>query len=325
MPSPRDLFAPIVSPSRHHPQFAELLGSHVHRDARALMNALYERMGDPNGNFAVDFQSVGFHARVFELACFAYLEEARLTIDRSYERPDFLASGGRCEIAIEAVTANPSGGQGVDVSLRRMVPLTQSEIFEKVSREFPQRLGNSLHKKLRKNYHDLAQCKDKPLVFMIAPYFEGGSNFYTDDALVHPLFGAPEGAPEETEPFFQRPDADVVSAVLYCNQFTVSRFFRMATDFRVNGPPTTRGGHFYRQVDDDHTVLDTFEHRLGASGLPPETWSQGVTVFENPNARVPLPRGALPATCFAHVKDGFVTREVGDFHPILSFMIIHGD
>jgi hypothetical protein len=40
-------------------------------------------MGDPNGNFVRDFQGDGFHSRVFELACFAYLEEAGLTITRS--------------------------------------------------------------------------------------------------------------------------------------------------------------------------------------------------------------------------------------------------
>ena len=90
---PMDLFLPIVAPERRHPQFVELRASPFHEDARALMNALLNRMGDPNGGLVRNFQSDGFHSRPFEIASFAYLEEVGLTIDRSHERPDFLASG----------------------------------------------------------------------------------------------------------------------------------------------------------------------------------------------------------------------------------------
>ena len=229
-----DLFSPIVASARRHPQFVELHASPLHEDARALMNALLNRMGDPNGGLVRNFQSDGFHSRLFEIACFAYLEEAGLTIDRSHERPDFLVSDHGCRVAVEAVTANPPTGQATDISLRQMAPLTDDQIFDKTNREFPGRIGKSLHKKLRHGYHHLDHCRDRPLVFMIAPFFEKGSGFYTDDALVYPLFGAPKGAPNAIFPFFQREKAAAVSAVLYCNQFTVSRFFRLATDFNAH-------------------------------------------------------------------------------------------
>ena len=61
-------------------------------------------MGDPNGNFVDDYQADGFHSRLFELACFAYLEEAGMNLDRTHEAPDFLASRGGTRIAIEAST-----------------------------------------------------------------------------------------------------------------------------------------------------------------------------------------------------------------------------
>ena len=47
------------------------------------MNALYQRMGDPNGNSLGDFQADGFHTRLFELACFAYLESAGFELNHS--------------------------------------------------------------------------------------------------------------------------------------------------------------------------------------------------------------------------------------------------
>lgn len=319
-----DLFSSIVAPERRHPQFVELHASLVHEKARTLMNALLNRMGDPNGGFVRHFQSDGFHSRVFEIACFAYLEEVGLSIDRSRERPDFLASGHGCRVAVEAVTANPPTGQATDISLRQMAPLSDDQVFDKANREFPGRIGKSLHKKLGHGYHNLDHCRNRPLVFMVAPFFEAGSGFYTDDALVYPLFGAPEGPPNAIFPFFQREEAAAVSAVLYCNQFTVSRFFRLANDFNAHDAPATiRRGTCYRRHGDDELALSRFSHSLGSPGVPKESWSEGVTIFENPRARNPLPRGVLPGTCYLSVQDGFVTREVSDFHPVVSFTQIH--
>src|SRR5258708_37494178 len=92
-----DLFGAVVVDHRLHPQFRALRDSVFHADARVLMSTFYKRMGDPNGNFVDDFQADGFHSRLFELACFAYLEEAGLNPDRTHDSPDFLASrDGTC-------------------------------------------------------------------------------------------------------------------------------------------------------------------------------------------------------------------------------------
>jgi hypothetical protein len=289
------------------------------------MNSLLQRMGDPNGRFVQHFQGNAFHSRLFELACFAYLEEANLSINRSWESPDFLVFDRQLGIAVEAVTANSPTGQGSDISLRKLELLSQVEIFDKSSREFPARIVRSLEKKLARRYHELTHCRGKPLVFMIAPFFEAGSNFYIDEALLHALFGAPKDLPNSIAPFFQRAEAVHASAVLYCNQFTVSRFLRLATDFGASGAPRgTRRGFFYRRHGEDSVALKEFVHVLGAADTPKETWSEGVTVFENPFAAVPLPRGLLPATCYFGVADGYVTREVGGFHPVVSSTHITG-
>lgn len=287
------------------------------------MTDLAARMGDPNGNFIRDFQGEAFHARVFELACFAYLEEAGLTIDRSHEQPDFIAAYGEHAVAVESVTVNPVGGQGADVSLQNIKQLTNVEILDKVSVEVAERITRSLQKKLRHRYHELPQCAGNPLVLMISPFFEAGSNFYTDDALFYPLYGGPEGWSNIVTPFFHLEEAAPISAILYCNQFTVSRFFRLTTNFSAHGAPrTVRAGYCYRRRGEDEYALQQFEHLLGSADLEQETWSEGVTVFENPFAEIPLRRGLLPATSYVSVQDGFVCREVSDFHPLLSSTVI---
>jgi hypothetical protein len=276
-------------------------------------------MGDPNGNFVRDFQSDGFHSRLFELSSFAYLEYAKLAIDRSFEAPDFLASRDGLEIAVECVTANPPTGQATDISLREMAPLSEEEIFEKVSCEVPKRITKILIRKLAHGYHEMPQCRGKPLVLMIAPFFEAGSVFYNDDALFYPLFGAPDPEFEVVPPFFQRPDAASISAVLYCNPFTVPKFLRLAINHGAPcAPRLIRRGKCYVVRKNDY-VVEEFAYVVGSKGAPRETWGEGVTVFENPNASSPLPRDFLPASSHVSVREGYVYREVRGFHPVVSF------
>ena len=69
-----------------------------------------------------------------------------------------------------------------------MEQLSADEISEKVEAEFPRRMSSILRKKLAYRYHELPQCKGKPLILMIAPFFEAGSVFYTDEALIDSLY-----------------------------------------------------------------------------------------------------------------------------------------
>ena len=55
-----NLFQSRTHEHKLHPAFRALRDSDIHVDARSLMNALYARMGDPNGNFPGDFQTDGF-------------------------------------------------------------------------------------------------------------------------------------------------------------------------------------------------------------------------------------------------------------------------
>ena len=182
-----------------HQGFRALKMSRAHIGARALMNRVGHTMGDPDGNFIKDFQSTGFHARVFELACYAYLAEGGIAIDRSFERPDFLASKSGVRFALEAVTANPRSGSPTDVSLQQLRDLPLTEILSKCGDEFPIRVGSPLTSKVRKAYWKLPQCEGLPLVLVIGPFHEAGSQMYVDESLARYLYGAWIASAIETE------------------------------------------------------------------------------------------------------------------------------
>jgi hypothetical protein len=134
------------------------------------MNSLYQRMGDRNATFINGFHGEGFHSHLCELACFAYLEEARFHIERPDPSPDFLATTPRGNaIAVEATTANPTPGRMTDISLRALSELSPGDILAKVEREFPKRMRSILMRKLLRRYQERPHCEGLPLVLAVAP------------------------------------------------------------------------------------------------------------------------------------------------------------
>jgi hypothetical protein len=288
------------------------------------MNQLYQRMGDPNGNFRYDFQTDGFHSRVFELACYAYLEEGGFTVDRSFPAPDFIAARNGLNVAFEAATANPPSGRSTDISLGAMQQLSDEEVFEKSTREFPKRMASILRRKLKRRYEKLPHCAGRPLVLMVAPFFEPGAVFYTDDGLVDCLYGTAGTTfrPAEASAFFRQDEAGAISAVLYCNPFTVPRFFRLAGKL-APGLTAIRRGTCYLTDKAGEMRLADFEYRVGDTQVPAEAWSQGITLFLNPNAEIQLSADDLPCTSVFSEQDGCLSRRVRGFHPVVSFMLVH--
>lgn len=311
-----NLFAPLVDEKKYHPQFRSLLASIYHHEARSYINMLYQRMGKPSRTFIQNYQAAGFHSHLFEIACFAYLESAGLNPERPHSSPDFLASHNEFDLAFEATTANPVI-QASDISLFEMKELSQQEIEEKANIEFPRRMYAILKKKLRLNYDKLPQCAGKPLVLMVAPFFEPGSAYYIDESLLNCLYGNNSKIPG----FFHLEKAESVSAVMYCNAFTVPRFFRLGTTLDDSANLiATREGWYYSPQTDGGLKIREYNFLVGAPSSPQESWAEGVTVFHNPNARIPISTTLLPCSSHFSVQDGGLTREVHGFHPLTSFM-----
>lgn len=314
-----DLFTTIVGKKHLHPQYVSLRDSPIHATARDLINAVYARMGDPNGNFVRDFQGHGFHGRLTEIAAFAYLEAAGVSIDRSHEYPDFMIEIDGHRAAIEVVTANPADGADRDVSVASLTAWTEEEMLRRTMVEFPGRVRATLIKKLRHRYHEQAHVAGCPLVLMIAPFHEAGSSFYVEDLLLPALFPLePDASPT---PFFARPDARSISAVAYCNAFSVSKFWRMADErYIAENFIAERSGHGFFE---GRETLHGFRYRIGHHLTPPETWWEGLTLIVNPRATIPLPAGLLPASNTITAIDDRLQRHIRGFHPLTSAFIVH--
>lgn len=337
-----DIFVPVVALDARHHAFEALRSSDAHVGARKLMSEIAQRMGDVDGNFVREFQTQ-FHARLFELAAFAYLEAQGLELDRSHARPDFIVRRGGVDLAaIEAVTSNSRSGQRTDVTARALTDIPIDEIIRKSNEEFPIRVGTALFAKLKKPYWTLPHCKDLPVVLAIGPFHEPGSQTYIDQSLARYLYGMDQSSewvekngiltrqvpvaqhtfagktiPSE---FFAYPGAENVSAVVYCNQFSVSKFFRIAVD-RDGMPPTlaaVRKGYHLDLADGWSEYSYDVENRESE-----EPWWEGVTVFHNPYAVHPLAPRALNCTCEFRWRDGFVDCSVYGFHSLTSITFIH--
>lgn len=257
---------------------------------------------------------------LFEIACFAYLESAGLKPNRIQSSPDFLASCDGLNLAIEVTTANPPKNQAADISLLQLENLSEEELAHKVNHEFPRRMFSILNKKLNHQYDKLPQCAGSPLILMVAPFFEAGSVYYTDDALVDCLYGIND----TTTGFFSHSNVESVSAVLYCNTFTVPRFFRLATPLDDTAKiSATREGMYYAVDSGSELSIREYQYRVGSHSSPKESWFEGVTLFLNPNALLPISKDILPCTSSFSVEDSYLIREVHGFHPVTSFMHIH--
>lgn len=91
--------------------------------------------------------------------------------------------------------------------------------------------------------------------------------------------------------FFTQPLTENISAILYSNSLTVSKFTRMAycKGYFTEGLRIKREG-FYYPLDDQVLLPPRYSYFLDDPSAHQETWAESLIVFLNPNAKNPLPR-----------------------------------
>jgi hypothetical protein len=236
----------------------------------------------------------------------------RYEIDRSQPVPDFTCRG-LTEFCVEATTVNTSR----DGPLAAPPSLDTDEDRHAFLREFmPLKYGSALYSKLNKKYWEKQNVKDKPLVFAIADFQGGASMIMTRLALPVYLYGydyswhkdssgvlqiTPRkiekhcwGTKEIPSGFFNQPGAEHVSAVVFNNSGTISKFLRMGM-LAGFGSPDIALIRIGTVLDHDPNASDPkWFRRLVNSADYHETWVEGFDVFHNPNALHPLEEWMLP-------------------------------
>lgn len=332
-----DLFSPVVPTERLDPNFRALVEYDGYAPARSLMNEIWQEFPDVDGNFLEQFQTTGFDTRTFELYVYAYLIRSGYTVDRTHERPDFIAERGGVRIVIEVTTVNPTRQGDDPFSLRTD---SGDELLRTLNERLPIKFGSPLFSKLKMRYWELTQCRGLPLVFFIQSFQQEGSLGFSDSSLGQYLYGMrhfPEwdengqlivkhDSPKEhrvgqkviPSNFFGQPDTENISAVVFSNSGTIVKFNRMA--FQAGHRPENirmhRIGHCYNP-DPNAAMPLWFEYDVATPPIA-ETWGQGLSVMLNPQSLHPLPDKFFVDAAQSYIRGGVFCTDVPRFHPMTS-------
>jgi hypothetical protein len=333
-PDAQDLFVPIVSAGRLHPSFRQVASQAGYAPSRAMMQKVFSRWGQRDPNFVQQFQTDGFDARTWELYLLASFDSLGYTIDISHEQPDLLLTGRGVRWALEATTANPPAGGS------QPVPEDPDARAEYLREELPIRLGSPLLSKLGKRYWERPHVAGLPLVFALQSFVTDDSLHYADNALCDLLFGVRTtgvrrgdatleviSTPIETHSgsktipsnFFQQPDAEQISAVLWSNSGTVGKFGRMAFQqgLATAGLTMRRFGTRF-VMDPNSSEPASFNYEVGDRQ---ERWSEGLVLVHNPQAAIPLPYKVLPEAVHHVLEHGQVVSTLPTFHAFNSVTV----
>lgn len=338
--APVDFFTPVVAQDQRHMGFRALTERETYSPAKGIIEPMMRWYEDVDGNFVEQFQSTGFDARIWELYLFATLVELGFILDRSKPAPDFVAHSPFGSMAVEAVTVNPSQ----DENGQPQAPPPTTTDQEKIAylQEFmPIKFGSSLFSKLKKKYWEKEHTKGLPLVFAIQDFSSSGSLVFTRSALADYLYGYRHDwkhddsgkliiTPRKIERhvwkdkeipsgFFFLPDAEHVSAVVFSNSGTISKFDRMGllAGFGSKRVRMVRAG---KALDLDPNAAEPrdFFHVVNDPGYS-ESWVEGLDVYHNPRALIPLDEDLLPGASHHRLLEDYnVLSSSPDWHPLAS-------
>jgi hypothetical protein len=330
---PVDLFTPVVPEERQHRVFRILISERGYAPARGLIGEMMHYFVDVDGNFVQQFQSAGFDARLWELYLYAVLNELGYGIGRDFAAPDFHCQGLLGDFFIEATTVNPSGvGPDIDAD-------NSDDYF---AHYVPMKYGSALFSKLQKRYWELPHVAGQPLVLAIQDFHAPQAMAWSNTALVKYLYairqtgrqteyGRVEVASERVTDyrrgdkppipagFFLQPDTENISAVIANPAGTISKFNRMGflAGFGDRDIMMMRSGYCYKESLTPEWFV-TEVHKPGYE----ETWCEGLSVYHNPNAKIPLPPDALPCAAHHASRDGRILSRQPAFHPVGSTTLV---
>jgi hypothetical protein len=332
-----DLFDPVAPDDRLDERFKVLAEARGYAPARATMRETFAKMGERDVNFVEQFQTTGFDARVSELYLFAAFDAAGFDVGWEGDAPDFLLAGHGHEWAVEATTANPSGGAPPPP-----LPSDPEALRAYIDGELVVRLGSALFSKLGKRYWELPHVAGKPLVLAIQNFASEEAQQLADTALADYLYGLrtfgevdadgqlevrnaeiSEHSGSKTIPsnFFSIPNARHISAVLWTNSGTAAKFARMGFQQGLDSAGIRMLREGLRFVMDPNAAEPArFRYEVGSRM---ESWEEGLVMAHNPRADLPLPLDAFPGIVHHElIPSGLVEATLPHFHAFRSKTLI---
>ena len=303
-----DLFTDVIPGNEQHHGYKILKNESRFEAARNIISEIVNSFVDNDGHFEREFQSENFQARLWELYLHIYMHNAGLLVENNHAAPDFEVSHFGDKLFIEAVTVNPSeNAKRPDLP----PPQTREEIEERLNDFMPIKFGSPLYSKLQKKYWEKEHVVGKPFVLAIHDYHNDNAMTWSRTALSEYLYGIRtrivngEAFVESIEKhswegkeipsgFFYQDDAENISAVLFSNQATIPKFNRMGKIAGLGSADVKmiRNGFLYNP-DPEAIHPIPFSKDLDDPDYE-ESWSDGLIMFHNPNAKHPLDPNAFP-------------------------------
>lgn len=335
---PVDFFATVARESRLHPRFRMLADDGNHAAAKQLIEVIMRWHENADGNFVEQFQSDGFDARIWELYLWATLVSLDMSVEFPQPGPDFLARGLGGAIGIEATTINPSMQNGQPVAPPR--PETLAEQLDYFRNYLPIRYASALTTKLKKRYWQHPDLQDVPFAIAVQDFHAESAMTYSGRALPSYLYGLDllptdddsSGNPSQIDfhrwegkkvesGFFTLPESQHVSAVIISRTGTISKFNRMG--LKVGFPmPDVHLFHVSERFDatGQEAGFVPFKEQVGEGYI--EDWADGMDVFHNPNALLPLDLRTVPGAAHHWLVDGALESMLPEGYLIESGTII---
>ena len=306
-----------TDPEKLHPYFRELYERPGRAPARAVVREIGPWLAPADPHFVEEFQFHQFDQRLWELYLWASFRELGFDIEQ-LEAPDFVCSAPGIQFAVEATTVAPSQSGAL---ASHPEPKTQEEMQEFLANYMPMKFGTPLTSKLNKvdsegrHYWERDETKDKPFVIAVADFHKQaekhqlGSMTYTHSALWPYLYGhrvewemvdgelrtSPVenpvhkfGEKEVPSGFFDLPGAENISAILFSNAGTISKFDRIGVTAGFAAPSHKYMRFGYRYNSDPNALIGIPFMEDVSDANYEEGWSDELQIFHNPNARIPL-------------------------------------
>lgn len=317
-----DLFRDLLEENQQHQAYKVLKNEQRYEAARNIISEIVNSFVDNDGHYEREFQSVNFQARLWELYLHVYIHNAGLMIENRHPSPDFEVSYFGEKFFIEAVTVNPSENQD---RLDLPPPKTQEEIEHRWNDFMPIKFGSTLYSKLNKKYWEKEHVKGHPLVLAIHDYHNDNSMTWSRTALSEYLYGirvrVVDGVTniqkidkhtwdgkDIVSGFFKQEGAENISAVLFSNQGTIPKFNRMGKIAGLGSADVKMIRTGYRFNPDPEAIYPLFFSENVDDPNYEESWSDGLVMFHNPNAKYPLDHNLL-----GDISHVFYSEEEG-FH-----------
>lgn len=305
--APNEILIPVVKEEKLHQYFKYLITESRFEAARNIIKEIVYSYIDPDGNYIKEFQTHGFDARLWELYLYIYLHNAGFGLDRDTPAPDYHVRFFDKEFFIEAVTVNKSENPD-----RPDAPPPKDDVeVKKLTENFmPIKFGSALFSKLQKKYWELDHVKGKPFIIAIHDFHQLGSMVWSRTALSDYLYGVRTSlevdengkeTPKLTKiknhiwegkeipsGFFNLPDAENISAVIFSNAATLTKFNRMGKLAGLGSEKIKmiRQGLLYNPDPKVFTPVP-FEMDVDSEHYE-ESWSDGLIMYHNPNAIHPV-------------------------------------